>query len=209
MKWESDIPPKEVIEKNKELLAKWPFLEKRNIFSGEGYEGEARYYRTNYDDWNGTGWEQIWKTFIVKLAKLWENLPDEDFKKRFQIWDTKEKYGTLRVSLPGYTEEMGELVSSLRDTSRYTCISCGKQPKDSRGNRIIWTSKGWICPYCKKCAKEHFLIYFDRAYKEKPKIKMKEWKEGYDKETHKGPFTSKSYSDGKWETHVIKNLEDF
>ena len=62
MKWECDIPTKEVIDKNKELLTKWPFLERKNIYTGEGYEGEECFYSTEWNSWDRTGWEGIWKT---------------------------------------------------------------------------------------------------------------------------------------------------
>ena len=39
--------------------------------------------------------------------------------------------------------------------SEWTCINCGKQPRDSRGRHIIWRSTGWIEPYCKECAKKN------------------------------------------------------
>lgn len=202
MKWSLDIPPKEVIEENKKLLEKYPFLERKNIFSGEGYDGEAKYYSTSYDYWNGSGWEKIWKKFIDKLGVLWSKLPDDDFKNKFQIWDTKEKYGTLRVSLPGGTEEMHDLVSALSSTSLFTCYCCGKQPRDSRGNRLIWLSKGWIAPYCKTCAKEFYIKQMKHYY---GKIKVKGWKEDFKREVQKGPFTISVWDrEGK---HV-KELED-
>jgi len=156
MNWDCDIPSKEIIDKNKEILAKWPFLEHRNLYSGEGYKGEERYYSTDWNDWDGTGWEKIWKLFITKLGAIWEKLPDDDYKKKFQILDTKEKYGTLRVSLSGYTEKMMDLEWALEHESRYICINCGKQPKDSKGHRFIWTSHGWIMPFCKECARKDY-----------------------------------------------------
>lgn len=208
MKWECDIPPKEVIDKNKELLTKWPFLERRNIYTGEGYEGEERFYSTEWNSWDGSGWEGIWKQFIEKLGKLWEQMPEGDAKKNFQIYDSKEKYGTLRIFLSPHTEEMSDLVSAVSALSGWTCITCGKQPHDSKGRRLIWESKGWICPYCKNCAKNQSRAYFVK-YEGLTKEKLKEWREEYNRVTHKGPFSYKSYSNGKWETHILKNLEDF
>lgn len=209
MKWECDIPPKEVIDKNKELLAKWPFLERRNIYSGEGYEGEERFYSTEWNSWDRTGWEKIWKQFIEKLGKLWEQMPECDAKKNFQIYDSKEKYGTLRVFLSPHTDEMSDLVMALEHVSGWTCYCCGKQPHDSRGDRLIWESKGWICPYCRDCAKKQFSTYIERSYKVKPKLKKDTWKEDYNRKTHKGPFGYSSYEKEGWMRHELKNLEDF
>lgn len=209
MKWELDIPSKEIIDKNKELLAKWPFLEHRNIYSGEGYEGEERFYSTSWNDWDGSGWENLWKTFIEKLGKLWEQMPEGKAKDNFQIYDSKEKYGTLRIFLSPHTDEMGDLVSAVSSLSGWTCCSCGKQPRDSRGNRLIWESKGWICPYCKDCAKDRYIKYFDKYESDSPKSERKNWKQDYNRLTHKGPFYYSRYSDKKWVRHNLKELEDF
>lgn len=200
-----DSKDDEIIEENKKLLEKWPWLEKRGIFTDKPiYEGDKKYCRTDWNDWDGSGWESIWKLFLTKLGKLWEKLPDDNFKKTFKVWDSKEKFGTLRVSLPGFTEEMEILNWSLQKTSKYTCMSCGKQPRNSRGKRIIWLSKGWIAPYCKECAKKEFRSLKRDGYTEKGE----KWQDNFNREELKGPFEVKSYSNGKYEVEIIPELEE-
>ena len=70
------------------------------------------------------------------------------------ILDTKEKYGSLRVDISYGNNAMVEMGDILNMLSRWTCCACGKMPRNSNGNRIIWETKGWICPYCKDCIKK-------------------------------------------------------
>ena len=146
----------EVTEKEelKKLLEKYPFLIHRNVFSKEVcYQTEEENLKHNwYNEWNGCGWEKIWKRFMQELFKEYDKLSDEA-KKKFAIFDTKEKYGTLRVSLSGYTEGMMEAETILHFMSSVTCQNCGKQPRDSKGNHLIWTTRGWITNLCKDCLK--------------------------------------------------------
>ena len=74
-------------------------------------------------------------------------------KKRFYFTEIKEKYGTLRI-YTSFTDTEENLESKTEMLSGWTCMKCGKQPKDSRGRHIIWRSCGWIGNYCKDCAKE-------------------------------------------------------
>lgn len=145
-------------EEMKKLLEKYPFLIYRNVFSREKTyktleeDLEHNWYKT----WDGYGWEKLWKRFLKEIFKEYDKLPAEA-KDKFSIYDTKEKYGTLRVSLSGYTEGMMQAETVLHLLSAYTCSCCGKVPRDSKGNHIIWTTKGWIAPYCKDCFKKYEL----------------------------------------------------
>lgn len=161
-------------EEMKKLLEKYPFLIHRNIFSREAcYQTEEENLEHNwYTEWNGYGWEKIWKEFMQELFKEYDKLPDES-KKEFSIYDTKEKYSTLRVYLSSYTEGMREAESTLRFLSSVTCLHCGKQPRDSKGNHIIWKTKGWITNLCKDCFKKEVLK--DKSIKRLSKEEFKEY----------------------------------
>lgn len=199
MKWEGEIPSKEIIEKNKELLAKYPFMEIRNIFSDEGWDGEAKYYSTAWNDWENTGWVDIYRTFLLKLAQEWEKL-GEASQKAFRIYDTKEKYGKLRVSVSRENSAILDLQTVLSLTSSFTCMQCGAQPRDAKGNRVIWRSAGYIIPFCKECAKKDYLRF---KQSKKPFAKL------YSKYTYKGPWTVDSYNCEEIVTRTLPNLEDF
>ena len=155
-----------------------------------------------WDEWKGSGWDYIWKLFLTKLGKLWESLPEGEYKDHFRVEDTKEKWGRLNTFVT-YTgsEEIRDLVSALEHTSSYTCLQCGKQTKDLFGNYIVWKSKGWIAPYCKKCAKK---FYKDNNY-----VYGKNWKATYTRVKCKPYSIHKIMSPEGDYTKKIKRLEDF
>ena len=161
-------------EEMKKLLEKYPFLIHKNIFSGEVcYQTEEEDLEHNwYTEWDGYGWEKIWKQFMQELFKEYDKLPDEA-KEKFAIFDTKEKYGTLRVFLSDYTDGMRKAESTLRFLSSVTCQYCGKQPRDSKGNHIIWTTEGWITNLCKDCFKKEVLK--NKSIKQLSKGEFKEY----------------------------------
>lgn len=107
------------------------------------------------------------KQVLIDYVSKYSNTEDYYYKtasvrEKFRIWDTKEKYGQLRVDFSGYTDKLQDICWSLEHISEYTCQKCGAQPKDSRGEHIIWQSKGyWIEQKCKRCAREE--CYIDRA----------------------------------------------
>ena len=117
----------------KRALKRWPFL----VCEGS-IETDKDYLSYNYwTAWDGHGWEAIWKRFLVEVGLHYDRLPVET-KEHFYIFDTKEKYGTLRVSLTGYDDEFFELESILDQLSSITCACCGKQQHDSKGRSLIW-----------------------------------------------------------------------
>lgn len=139
-------------EKMKELLEKYPFLVYRNVFSDEKCFDEKKDLEINYyKEWDGYGWEGIWKKYLEKLFELYDNKWSEETKKYFQFIEIKEKYGQLRI-YTSFTDTEENLESKAEMLSEWTCMKCGKQPRDSRGRHIIW--RGWAGNYCKDCAKK-------------------------------------------------------
>lgn len=103
------------------------------------------------NEWSGSGWEAIWKDFIENHVRPYVE-KNKDEEKNFYI-ESKEKFGMLRVivSIPnGF-----DLSSFIELISEFTCKKCGKQPKNSKGEHIIWKSTGWIQPFCKECARRY------------------------------------------------------
>lgn len=141
----------------KRALKHWPFL----VHEGSA-ETDEDYLSYNYwTAWNGHGWESIWKRFIIEVGIHYDNLPVKT-KEYFSIFDTKEKYGTLRVSLNGYDDTLFELESILNQLSSVTCACCGKQQYDSKGRNLTWITSGWIMPYCRECLRKN---YFNKDYR--------------------------------------------
>lgn len=89
------------------------------------------------------------------------------------ITEVKEKYGTARCYWTSSTEGMRKAESTLRFLSSVTCQYCGKQPRDSKGNHIIWTTEGWITNLCKDCFKKEVLKY--KSIKRLSKGELKEY----------------------------------
>ena len=179
-----------------DLLEKYPFLLYRNYKDNPIYEkGTEEYYNHNYwTAWDGNGWESIWKDFLLKIMKIYDESNDIEFKDNFRILDTKEKYGSLRVDLYPHNDDIFKNEIAVELVSSYTCYVCGKQPRNSKGTRIIWTSKGYILPFCKNCAKNDLGIY------------NKNWKKYFNREVNTKGFRTESYKDGKTTIHEYKEL---
>lgn len=108
------------------------------------------WYYEYYSAWENTGWNKIWHLYLGKLLKLY-NTFDEETKEKFEIIDTKEKYGTLRI----YTSFDIRLNMELEMLSNFTCYECGKREKNLFGKYVIYTSLGYVLPYCKDCMKKY------------------------------------------------------
>ena len=156
----------------------WPFLGFRNAFSGSFCYPEAseEYIKHNYwTYWNGHGWEHIWKRFLIEAGLHYDEMTPKA-KEHFAIFDTKEKYGTLRISLSGYDDKLFELESIAEELSSVTCMRCGKQPYDSKGNNLIWVTTGWVMTLCKDCLRNDYYGIGTGRYKKKPKDEYKKSK---------------------------------
>ncbi len=105
------------------------------------------------------GW---WHAFGEQMCKeIQDKIGDwsEEEYNYFNI-SVKEKYGELRVYFTITNEALEKIAEKYENLSKYTCIYCG-QPAS-------WVSKGWIAPYCNKCAAAEF----DIREKNRPNI---EW----------------------------------
>ena len=135
-----------VVEYNKELLQKYPWLTPYNIWTGELIEG-YNYGYTWADDipdgWRLAFGDQMIEELDQLLRKY--NLRDE-----YRIVQIKEKFGGLRWYDDGFPqeghEEYTDWICKYEDLSFKTCINCGKP--------AIGFTKGWITPLCKECMKD-------------------------------------------------------
>lgn len=139
-----------------QLLNKYPFLIIKDYNGKSYYSSEDLPKHNYYTYWDNTGWGDIWKKFLYKIFNLYDTLSEQE-KQVVEFYDIKEKYGGLRVDLSypiSYNNDFRELISQVEILSEVTCIRCGKISKDSKGNPIIWVTRGYISPLCKKCAKD-------------------------------------------------------
>lgn len=133
------------------LMRKYPFLRLRSVFTGKQIHSgkHLNLMYNHYDEFKGTGWENLWKKYLDHLFKSYDSW-DKDTRKHFQFLEIKEKYGTMRIytSFSTDDEDIAEMLSE------FTCYNCGKQPVDENGHHVIWKSTGYILPFCKECAEK-------------------------------------------------------
>lgn len=137
------------------LLRKYPFLRIRNVFTHKQcFHSKSQNLKYNhYNSFKGTGWEGLWKRYLERLFRLYDEKWSKDTRKSFMFHQIKEKFGTMRIYTSFYDsdEDLEEIAEML---SYYTCYQCGKEPRDEQGRRVIWFSRGYMLPYCKECAKK-------------------------------------------------------
>ena len=130
-----------LINENKELCSKYPFLIPHNRFSDE-VDLNYDYTYTELDDMP-EGWRK--KFGMQMLDELKQVLEEENNLEEFRILQIKEKYGSLRFYTNCCTEKISKLIHKYENISSTTCIKCGEPAT------VI--STGWISPWCDECSK--------------------------------------------------------
>lgn len=87
----------------------------------------------------GDGWFDILKNLIINIQKL-------DINKEVQVFQIKEKFGTLRFYINGGSDEIHELINQAEILSGKTCEECGKPATQ--------VTRGWIKNLCDECYKK-------------------------------------------------------
>lgn len=128
---------------NKELIAEYPFLLPRNVFTNKVLDNYDYSY-TLLDDMP-KGWKLAFGEQMCKELK--EVLIEEGFLDDYMVLQIKEKYGQLRWYDNYGSEKLWNIISKYETLSEHTCIECG--------NRGIMRDDGWISPYCDACYKKH------------------------------------------------------
>lgn len=136
---------KDVIEENKKLCERYPFLIPRS-WTGEPIKDYA--YEWTYLDDIPEGWK---KAFGVQMCEELRNiLIEADYLDKYQLAQVKEKFGCLRWYDNGYPESIDDKynawLTKYEALSRETCICCGKPGK--------MRHDGWISPWCDECYRE-------------------------------------------------------
>lgn len=138
-----------IVEENKRLCAKYPFLAWYGdpLYMGYSEEGEPDYSFT-WEDEIPDGWR---KAFCPQMwDELKEILEKHNYLSNFRFIEIKEKWGALRIYDSGAPEEIYDEIEAweakYERLSEEVCINCGKPAK--------YVSIGWISPWCEDCAKE-------------------------------------------------------
>ena len=121
------------VEENKELIAKYPFL-----------QFEPDYYEYTWADEVPDGWQiafgdEMW-------AELKQILEEENLLDEFQFYGIKEKYGTLRFEYTPFSDRLEKWETKYDLKSMLYCINCGKPTK--------YFTRGWINFICEDCKNE-------------------------------------------------------
>lgn len=133
--------------KNKELIEKYPWLQIRNVWTGELVEPED--YEFTWLDDLPNGWRKAFGLQMVKeLDKI---LRKANYQNEYRIVQIKEKYGELRWYDNGVpktiSKEYCKWLTKYEELSKHTCLVCGKP------GEIDYTQY-WLTPLCDKHRKK-------------------------------------------------------
>lgn len=132
---------------NKELIEKYPWLQVRNIRTGELLKLED--YNFTWLDDLPEGWRKAFGLQMVEeLDKI---LRKANYQNEYRITQIKEKYGAL-CWYDNYTpfklsKEYLRWLFKYEELSKHTCLICGEL------GEIDYT-QSWLVPLCEKHRKE-------------------------------------------------------
>ena len=139
---------KEIIQKNKELIEKYPFLAiKKYDFDNDIYYIPDDYdYSATWLDGLPEGWITAFGEDLCRELK--DALDEYNYTDKYIIIETKEKYGSMRIYDNGIPKgcRAWDVIEKYSKISEHTCFKCGEP-----ATKI---SLGWICPWCDECAKK-------------------------------------------------------
>ena len=128
---------------NKELIAEYPFLLPRNVFTDK-VSDDYDYRYTLLDDMP-RGWK---KAFGEQLCEeLKEALVEDGILEDYRVAQVKEKFGQLRWYDNCCSEKVYKVIDKYESLSEHTCIECGGEGTMRNDN--------WISPYCDDCYKKY------------------------------------------------------
>lgn len=131
---------KQIKNKNKKLIEKYPFLLPRNVWTGKPLKG-YNYMHTELDCMP-EGWNKAFGEMMCEEIK--EILVEKNMLHEYKISQIKEKYGQLRWYDFGCVEEIHDIIHKYEYLSERTCVCCGKFD-------VSLFDDGWLSPYCDKC----------------------------------------------------------
>lgn len=125
-------------EQRKQLIDKYPYLQPRNLWTGEIADDYDYTYLVGEHSCP-TGWERLFFLYCKNI----EPLLAKQHCSKFMFSDVKEKYGTLRMYDFGAPEDVHALCTVYECYSKYICQKCGA--------RATVQTTDWISSFCDKC----------------------------------------------------------
>lgn len=145
-----------IIEHNKELIADFPFLAPKNVFTGE-LDDKYDYSWTILDE-VPDGWIDL---FLLMCDDLKKQLIEDNFLDKFTIYQVKEKFGTMRIYTSSCSERINKIIRVYEYISQFVCYKCGKPAK-------LYDILHYTLPYCKDCLREQKKEVAKLSYLKKP-----------------------------------------
>jgi hypothetical protein len=131
-----------IIEQNKKLVKRYPFLLPRNVWNDELPED----YDYSYINGIGElppGWEKL---FLQMCEDIRQPLINAGQLETFRFTQIKEKYNRMECYNNGSTEEVLDIIGKYTMMARLVCTNCGKP--------ATYETYGYIASYCDDCFKD-------------------------------------------------------
>lgn len=126
-------------EQRKQLIEKYPYLQPRNVWTGEVAESyDYTYIRGEHELPNG--WIRLFLLYCKNIRPLLEKYNQIN---KYRFSQIKEKYGTMRMYDFGAPIEVHRLNTMYDCYSQYICCKCGQYAD--------YQTIGWIESYCNIC----------------------------------------------------------
>lgn len=93
----------------------------------------------------GSGWKELYTPIFEYIEKY--NASKKEDEEEMRILQVKEKFGSLRVYVNFYTEELRKLIEEAEEKSYTTCEFCGTT--ENIGHTV-----GWITTCCRDCVQD-------------------------------------------------------
>lgn len=130
-----------IIEENKALVERYPFLLPRNVFTDKVPEDYDYTYTKAVEV--PCGWTQL---FLQMCEDIRQPLIDADYLDKFRFTQIKEKYNTLRCYHFGAPKAVCDIIEKYEQMARYVCSRCGKP--------AIYETRGYFLSFCDNCFKD-------------------------------------------------------
>ena len=123
----------------------------------------------------GDGWKKLYEPILRYI----ENYNKNTEYNPIIVRQIKEKFGSLRIYLSHYTNELREMIDKAEDESEYVCETCGKHID----NPIV--ENHWIYAECDDCHNKFLDKQTEEIKKYEEKVKTHENNKGESKEGRK------------------------
>ena len=160
----------DIIERNKKLIERYPFLLPRNLWTDEvPKDYDYSYIRGERE--LPQGW---WKLFLQMCEDIRQPLIDIDYLDKFRFSQIKEKYNSMRCYNYGAPEKVHDIIRKYELMAYYVCTKCGKP--------AVYETQGYFASFCEDCFKELVGHPKVELIEFKPYFKRSGYKDGKDYE---------------------------